>query len=381
MSSSARADAVQARPNSEIWHVVDDLIDRAPNLPALRAHGLQLLAARRWHVQGRALPPDLAKEEELAAVRTLLVPTLLERIRAAYDGTIVVFKGPEVGARYGDPALRPFIDIDLLVADPERLHGLLLADGLEEEDDPPWAAARGRERDPFGDMHHVRPLQLPGLPLKIELHRWPSWPRWLTPPAPQPLLDSAIPSALGVEGVKTLAAAEHALVVAAHSWVHEPLGRLRDLLDIVLLASEADRSEIDELAGAWGIERLWKATIAAAEASLLQSRRTTLAQRTWARNLRAVRERSVLESHLQGWLSPYSTSAFFDATRLAVSNAAWDLRPAEGEPWLVKLRRTARAFSNALSPKSTHDNELGTEARRFSPSARWRKPPGPDGEA
>ena len=121
-------------------------------------------------------------------MRTLLVPMLLERIRAAYDGTIVVFKGPEVGARYGDPALRPFIDIDLLVVDPDRLQKMLLADGLEEADDPPWAAARGRERDPFGDMHHVRPLQPPGLPLKIELHRWPSWPRWLTPPAPEVLL-------------------------------------------------------------------------------------------------------------------------------------------------------------------------------------------------
>jgi hypothetical protein len=377
MSSSARADAVEGRLNPEIWSAVDDLIDRAPNLAALRSHGLQLLAARRWHATARPVQTELIREEELAAVRTLLAPVLLARIRDAYDDTIVVFKGPEVGTRYRDPALRPFIDIDLLVLDPARAQAALLEQGLEEVDDPPWAADDRRERDPFAHMHHTRPLQLPGLPLKVELHRWPSWPRWLTPPAPEALLANTVPSSLGVDGVMTLSPAEHALVLAAHSWVHEPLGRIRDLLDVVLMAAEADRMELEALARRWGIRRLWEATIGAAEASLIQTRRSTLAQRTWARNVPAVRERTVLESHLEGWISGYWTSAPLAATRLAASNAAWDLRPTGGETWSTKRRRAVRALRSAFSTKSAHDEELGNDARRFSPLARWRKPPGP----
>jgi hypothetical protein len=377
MGSSATADPVRSPANPAVWAGVDDLLDRAPNLAALRAHGLQLLAARRWRALDETLPTDLVREEELAAVRTLLVPVLLARVRDAYGDAIIVFKGPEVATRYPDPSLRPFIDIDLLVAEPERAQSALLEQGFEEAVDSPWTAGRRRERDLFANMHHPRPLRLPGVPVKIELHRWPNWPRWLTPPAPGALSASGIPSSLDVEGVLTLPPAEHALVLAAHSWVHEPLGRLRDLLDVILISAEADRADVETLARRWGIARLWQATIRAAEASILGTRASTFAQRTWARNAPSVRERTVLESHLENWMSSYWTLAPLQATRLAASNVAWDLRPAAEETWGRKLRRAARALGNALAPKSAHDEELGTDARRFSPVTRWRKPPGP----
>jgi hypothetical protein len=226
-------------------------------------------------------------------------------------------------------------------------------------------------------MHHTRPLQLPGVPLKVELHRWPSWPRWLTPPAPEELLGNLVPSSLAVDGVMTFPPVEHALVVAAHSWVHEPLGRVRDLLDVLLLTAEADRDHLERRAHALGLVRLWRATLGLAEAAILGEGRRTLAQRTWARNLPAVRERTVLESHLENWISCYWTSSAFAATRLAVSNVVWDLRPSAGEGWATKIRRAARALRNAPSPKSAHDEQLGADARRFSPVTRWRRPPGP----
>ena len=323
------------------------------------------------------MPPELAREEALAEVRTVLAPALLAQIREVCDGPLVVFKGPEVATRYPAPDLRPFIDIDFLVADPEQAHATLVEHGFEEAPDPPWAADRRRERDPFEKMHHTRPLQPPKLPLKIELHRWPSWPRWLTPPPPRAVLAHAAPSALGVDGVMTLSPASHALVLAAHSWVNDPLGRLRDLIDVTLLAAESEREEIAALAADWGIARLWSSTIEAADAALTRVQPPTLAQRTWARNLCAVRERTVLEAHLENWISSYWTTPPREATRLALSNVIWDLRPAAGEPWRKKLRRAARAFGHALSPKSAHDAELGTDARRFSPVARWRRPPGP----
>jgi Uncharacterised nucleotidyltransferase len=366
--------------NPAIWQAVDDLVDRAPNLAALRAHGLQLLAARRRRAQARDVQPELLREEALAAVRMTLVPVLLRRIRDAYDGVIVVFKGPEVGMRYPDPELRPFVDLDLLVVNPEHAHDALLDAGFEELEDPPWAASRRSPKGSFADMHHTRPLHSPGIPLKIELHRWPSWPRWLAPPVPEGLLASAIPSMLGVDGVMTLPPAEHALVLAAHSWVNEPLGRVRDLLDVSLMAAEADQEELHALARRWGLERLSEATLSAAEASLLRTRRSTLAQRTWARNVTAMRERTVLESHLENWISCYWTSPPLSATRLAISNLTWDLLPAE-ESWRNKLGRVADALRNARSPKSAHDQALGPDARRFSPSTRWQARPGPSSES
>jgi hypothetical protein len=307
----------------------------------------------------------------------MLVRTLLERIRAAYPDTIVLFKGPEVATRYPDPSLRPFIDLDLLVPDPERAHAALVSTGFVEAEDPPWAAGQQLRGDVFAGKHHTRPLHVPSLPLKVELHRWPNWPRWLTPPPPDELFETAVPSTVALPGVMTLATPAHALALAANSWVDDPLGRLRDLIDITLVADDADAEEIEKLARLWRVDRLWHATRRAAEASLLGRRKPTLAQRTWARNVPAVRERTVLEAHLENWISSYWTLPALAATRLAASNIAWEIRPAAGESWTTKLRRVLRAAANALSPKSAHDEELGTDARRISPVKRWRQPPGP----
>ena len=47
----------------------------------------------------------------------LAVPALLARVRDAYEGRIILLKGPEVALRYTDPARRGFIDLDLFVED------------------------------------------------------------------------------------------------------------------------------------------------------------------------------------------------------------------------------------------------------------------------
>jgi hypothetical protein len=168
-------------------------------------------------------------------------------------------------------------------------------------------------------------------------------------------------------------------VLAAHSWVNEPLGRVRDLLDVTLMSGEAEREELSALAGRWGMRRLWRATLGAAESSLLRTRRSTVAQRTWARTVPAMRERTVLEAHLENWISCYWTSPPLGATRLALSNLAWDLLPAD-ESWRTKLSRAAGALGHARSPKSVHDEALGADAQRLSPSTRWRGRPGPSAE-
>jgi hypothetical protein len=91
-----------------IWHGVAELIDRAPSLADLRNHRIGVLAARRRRELGRPIPPELLEEERWATLVVLTAPVLLQRARSAYEGTMLVMKGPEVAARYPDPPLRPF---------------------------------------------------------------------------------------------------------------------------------------------------------------------------------------------------------------------------------------------------------------------------------
>ena len=48
---------------------------------------------------------------------------------------LILMKGPEAAARYPDPALRPFCDLDFLVDDPAAAHRALMAAGFVEVGD------------------------------------------------------------------------------------------------------------------------------------------------------------------------------------------------------------------------------------------------------
>ena len=117
------------------------------------------------------------------------------------------------------------------------------------------------------------------------------------------MLRTAVPSTVA-EGFLALPSAQHGLVLAAHSWAHEPLRRLRDLVDIAAVAADADRSQVETIAEKWGIARLWRSTDDAIVSTLADSE-TPLSIRIWARNLAQVRERTVLENHLERWLSDF----------------------------------------------------------------------------
>jgi hypothetical protein len=352
-----------------IWDQLDRLIDEAPGIGVLRAHALHLLAAQRWRSLARPIPGDLLEQERRSAVTALVVPSLLERIRDACEGKIVILKGPEVAALYPDPALRTFNDLDLLVEDADAAQRQLLAAGFEEVADPPWVIPGGNaDRDPFANIQHARPVLWPGVPLPIELHRWPNWPRWLDlPPVPE-LLASSVPATVEIDGVSTLLPEYHALVLVAHSWTHEPLTRMRDIVDIALMTDAAGRNRVAAVADGWGMRRVWNSTISIADACLQNGTQPTLSQRIWARNLDPLRERTVFESHLESWVSGFWAVPPLEALKLLAGNLLGDLRPATGEQWGPKLARTASAFKNALKPKSAHDRQLGGASRRLKPS-------------
>ena len=112
-------------------------------------------------------------------------------MRETLDGPVVLLKGPEVAALYPEPTLRPFRDLDLLVPMPHEAWRSLVQAGFHPTGDPSL----------YVDIHHLRPLYLPGYPLVIELHSEPKWVPWTRAPRAAELFEAAVPSATGVDGV------------------------------------------------------------------------------------------------------------------------------------------------------------------------------------
>jgi putative nucleotidyltransferase-like protein len=259
----------------------------------LRAHRVELLEARRRRAAGLALEADLIADETRVAVNEMAVPGLLARVRAAYDGPLVLIKGPEVARAYGATGLRSFGDLDVLTDDAEAAQAALIAAGFQEVFDP----------EIYEDIHHLRPLWWPGLPLVIELHTRANWPAAIPGPSTEELLAAAVPSTLGVPGIATLPPEHHTLVLAAHAWEHQPLGRLGNLVDVAVMLRRADEAEVARLARRWGCARMWRTTRRAVRA-VVEGKGRSGAVALWARHLRGARERTVFEWHAKDLLAP-----------------------------------------------------------------------------
>jgi hypothetical protein len=351
-AETARASAPAAHEpggTPELWARVDRLIDRAPRESDLRAHGIHLLAAQRFRSLGRPVSAQLEDDAWSAAVFSLAAPFVLERVRESCSGQIVLMKGPEVAFRYPGPALRGFRDVDLLVPDAEAVQRRLVAAGFEPVGLPEKYAA----------IHHLRPLAYPGLPLLVEVHDRPKWPEYLPTPAKEELLDAAVPSSIGIDGIDTLPPAHHALVLAAHAHAHGPVTKLVHALDIALMAGDADRDELTALARRWEMEHLWRTTSAIADA-LFADGRKPLALRLWARGLPAARERTVLESHVEEWLAPFWAYRARVAVKATASLLADEVRPLDDETWRDKFRRAVRVVRHPFARLSDHRRKEGS---------------------
>jgi hypothetical protein len=332
------------------WGAVAELTARAGRTSDLRAHGLHLIAAARLREAGDAVPAELILEERRAAVATLAAPALLQRARAAYDGSLMVMKGPEVALRYPDTTLRPFKDVDLLADDAEAAQRALIAAGFQEVGPPHW----------YEGIHHLRPLGWPGLPIAIEVHSEPKWAEGLTSPPLEELFDAAEPSGLGIDGLLAPAPHHHALLLAAHAWAHEPLRRLIDLVDVAAMTRETHAATTRKAARHWGCERVWRTTELAVDALFYGSRRP-LALRTWARHLHDARERTVLDVRLQRLGAPAWGLSGRRAPQAVLRAVAGHLRRYDGESWRTKVERTSSIVRGAARPRSEHDRQLGNQ--------------------
>jgi hypothetical protein len=313
----------------------------------IRSHGLGPLAAYLFRSVDRPVPAELVEEERLMTYALLTVEPVLARVRAGTSAPLVLFKGPEVGLRYPGRS-RWFGDVDLLVPDAAAVHRELQQGGFVEVGDPAL----------YVDIHHLRPLQWPSLPLIVEVHSEPKWPERLDPPRVAEIMEAAVPSTLGIEGISAPDPAHHALILAAHGWAHEPLRRLRDLVDVAVIAAESEPTEIERVARAWGLAGLWRTTDAAAHALLGERTRSTVPLRTWARHLPALRERKVVENHLQAWVADYWALPPRTAVRAHAAAVRHDLSPEDGEGWSRKIARAAAAIRRARAPLSAHERAL-----------------------
>lgn len=339
------------------WDRVDALIDASPGLLDLRAHGLQLLAARRWRATGMPLPDGLVREELQAAWRTHAAPRVLAEVRAACDDPVILVKGPAVAARFPDPAARPFIDLDLLVPDARATQAALLGAGFRLSGDP---------ADYPAYLHHLPPVCWPEVPISIEVHSRLKWVDGLEPPPFEVLAAAAEPTALGIEGILTPAPAGHTLVLTGHLWAHDPLARLLRVLDVALMAEASDPSELESLAHAWGMGRLWRSTAAVAAALFGAGEGDPWPLRTWARSLRSAREPSVSELHLSRVLSPFAIYGPVEALPALGAAIAGFALPHDGEPWRRKLERTAKQIARPTMRRSEHARAIdaGRHANR-----------------
>jgi len=369
----ASASSVGPSAGGDLWKAVDALIDRAPSLDDLREHRLQLLAERHWARSGRAVSPTLSAEKAVAAAFALPIPSLLSRIASAWDGPMIILKGPEVASRYPAELLRAAGDIDLLVEDAPAAHAALCSAGFVPTGDPRR----------YVGVHHLQPLVWPNVPVAIELHHAPKWVDGLNPPSTSELFRFAVPARGSAEEFQTLAPAAHVVVLAVHGWAHEPLRNLRDLIDIAVLTTEADIAEIDRIARRWGVSHVWRTTHSVVE-SLFSGGKRPLALRLWARHLEAVRGRTVAESHLSGWMSPFWALPPTMALRQSSGRIWDDLRPVPGERWRTKLSRARLAVRHAAVRRSSHDRVL-KETRLATPPVlfldrieRRRGTPAPD---
>jgi hypothetical protein len=315
-----------------LWAGVRRVLERAAGIDELRAHRLQLLEAQRRRELGLELPADLAEEAASAVRSTLLTRAFLTRIRDVCEGDVLVLKGPEVAAAYPSPWLRPYIDVDILVRDVHDAERRLRAAGF---------VGVGAEMD-WGALHHVQRLAAPDSPASVEVHRRPKWVADGAPPTMDELLDEAVPSATGVEGLLAPSPRFHAVLLAVHAWTERPLGRLGDLVDVAATI-ETGGHGADVVAARYGTGRIWRATQRALDA-LLVADRPTWPTRTWARHLPEVRERTVLEMHLTRALEPFASLPPWRAPAGMARMLRRTVLPHDDEGWNEKLARAGRAI-------------------------------------
>lgn len=220
-------------------------------------HGLAGILRRELDRAGVEVPPEAARrlDDSLSVQRlrqTRLDETLVEvlRLLGAAGVPCACLKGPLLGQRlYGEAALRPSADLDLLLAeaDLDRAAAALGAAGFQ--------AAAGPTSRWYRRHHHHLGFSRHGAP-EVELHFRALVGFGSALPAEE-LLGRAVPCAFRGTAARVLAPEDEALYLAVHAAGHG-LGRLVWLYDLKSLALDfpaLDWEEVVRRAAASGLRR------------------------------------------------------------------------------------------------------------------------------
>ena len=291
------------------------LDERRPSLEMMQHHGVHLLAADWWRTSGQRIEPQMqrALDDELvrAHARHLLREAELARILEVTGQPTIVLKGDEIATHYPDPALRPAADIDILVLDPEAAQRRLIDAGWIETGF--HAAGRaGQVRH-----HHLVGLSRPGSPIGLEVHRRPSWLNWMRPPAPDQLFECAEESE--ISSAPVLRPDVHVLVVASHLLRSDPFARLRDLVDVGLLRSQASVAAVAQLAADWNGRRAWEIVNRTVDSLLLDSGRLPVTSLALGRPSRRMELRREAAKRPSTFVMPFFAYGPIDGSRFWAS--------------------------------------------------------------
>jgi hypothetical protein len=259
---------------------------------------------------------------------------------------LLVLKGPEVAVHYPAAGVRPFGDLDLMVLDADKANRKLLESGFRFALDPARTTP---------NRHDSVPVQWPGIPLKVEIHRAPGWLPWMQPPTNAELFRSSVPSVTGVENAFALSPDHLALYLAVHSWRHAPFNRLLDMVDLALVRDGLDRDALNARAEAWGMGRVWRANMQMVDHLLFgEGRPPRFSTSLYARHLVEVRERNLVEWYLVWWGKGLAAPTPSAAARAVLSDVRFSLT---AHPWQTpgsKVRRIGAALGRAFRPASDH---------------------------
>ncbi len=150
----------------------------------------------------------------------------------------------------------------------------------------------------------------------------------------------------------TVSPAHHAVLLAAHSWQHEPFRRVIDLVDVAVMASESDPDTLAALAQRWRLGGIWRSTIEAIASFQGGDPPRAWTDRMLTQHLRAVRPRTTAELRLARWFAGYRAPTLAIAAKTIIQTVAEDLSPAAEDSWSAKMGRIPRTVRNSLSPST-----------------------------
>lgn len=202
-----------------------------------RAKSLEPLLYRALHGRG-ILPPAVDEQLEAALasnwIRSEIAARDLDSILRCLSNAqapVILLKGAALAtAIYGDPALRPMVDLDLLVhpGDVERVLEALRGLGYEQ------LAAEMRLRDAVAYSNEIQLIRPGGTEIPVEIH-WSLLdnPLYRDKPSESWLWDTAVPLRLGAWETQMLGPEAQILHLCAHLALHHGGEGLLPMNDIV----------------------------------------------------------------------------------------------------------------------------------------------------